>query len=373
MRRWLLAGFLCVILLALLIIGWLSYRFFYVPISTASQPTLYIVSPGETISQLAFNLHQKDKLPDPRFFLLMAKLHGHVHSIRSGEYLLPVDITPRRLLQKINKGDVLLHKITFVEGWTFNQVMRAINANPYLQHTLQNKDPQTIMQTLGLSPENPEGMFYPDTYLFALGTKDTKILHMSYQLMQKRLQHLWSQRAANVPYQQPYEALIVASMIEKESAQAKERPLIAGVILRRLKIGMRLQIDATVIYGMGQNYSGAITRKDLQTDTPYNTYTRAGLPPTPIAMPSYTAIKAALHPQGDKALYYVAKGDGSHIFTDNLQAHHNAVAAWLLPKTALSYALSRRCVSAALMLNYLKLLAGNSLSFTPFEKKGGYN
>ncbi len=355
-RRLLLAIFLCVIVFLLLITAWFSYRFFYVPINSTQKPILYVVSPGQPINQLAQGWHQAGQLPDPNFFILMAKLQRRLNKIKAGEYQLQPGATAWVLSKKLASGVVLLHKITFVEGWTFNQVMRALNTNPHLNHTLQEKDRATIMEILGSSQVNPEGMFYPDTYFFALGTKDTKILRMSYNLMQKKLQSAWQHRAASLPYQQPYDALIVASMIEKETALARERPLIAGVILQRLKIGMRLQIDATVIYGMGQNYQGTITRKDLAIDTPYNTYTRKGFPPSPIALPSISSIKAALHPQGDKALFYVARGDGSHIFTNDLQAHHQAIAAYLLPRKAVMYSISRRCVSPALMLNYWKLL-----------------
>lgn len=362
-RLWLIIIFSAV-LLTLLWLGWFSLRFFFTPIVASNQPLKILVSPGMTITQLAENLYGKGLLKDPHYFILLAKLRGQLTQLKAGEYLLAPDATPSQLLKKLVKGDILLHKITFVEGWTFQQIQNALAANPALTKTLQNQSPQDIMALLGHPGESPEGQFYPDTYLFSYGVKDSKILRMSFDLMQKKLNKAWQNRDPRIDafYRTPYQALIVASMIEKETALPKERPLIAGVIINRLQKGMRLQIDATVIYGLTNKHPGGLTHTDLMTDTPYNTYTRSGLPPTPIAVPGITSIEAALHPSITKALYYVAKGDGSHVFSNDLHAHHLAVQRYLLTrKLALTIPY---CVSSELMQHLWKQL-GSLLPKSP--------
>jgi UPF0755 protein len=285
----------------------------------------FIVKPGMSITKIAWQLHDMGILQKPDYFIKLAILKGSKGRIQAGEYSIDPDTTPGQLLQKMTKGQVVLHKITFVEGWTFQQIIQMLNANPALKHTLANSTPAEIMQRLGHPGENPEGLFYPSTYLFKLNTSDSVILKIAYQLMQKKLQDAWHMRATNLPYTNSYQALIVASMVERESKLVNEKPLIAGVILKRLQKKMLLQIDATVIYGLGKDYNGQLTRADMRENTPYNTYLHKGLPPTPIAMPSLTSINAALHPIINNSLYYVAKGDGSHVFTETLQAHDRAL------------------------------------------------
>lgn len=361
MRRF-FAGllFLC-LLCTLMVFAWFSLKFFAVPIAVPGQPISFIVNQGQPLTSIAAELGQKGILEDPNYFLFMAKVKGHLSRVKAGEYRIPPNTTPDQLLTMLVKGKVVLHKVTFVEGWTFHQVMKAIKASPILIHTLTDESPEAVMASIGHAGENPEGLFYPDTYLFAINTKDTKVLHMAYDLMQKKLQSAWKNRSAEVPYKDPYEALIVASMVEKETARKSERPNVAGVILKRLQEDMRLQIDATVIYGAGNNYARSLTKNDLLTDTPYNTYTRKGLPPTPICMASISSIQAALHPIITDAIYYVARGDGTHVFSKTLKAHHLAVEHYLIPHTILLTALPQRSISVELMLDYWPSLANNNI------------
>ncbi|MFT3742571.1 MAG: endolytic transglycosylase MltG [Gammaproteobacteria bacterium] len=345
--RFFIRSLIVILLVVAMIFAWFSYRFFYLPVTTT--PKLFIVKPDETIDQLSLRLSQQHLIPDRFYFLGMAKLYK-VSRLKSGEYQLDAHSTANQLLQKLQKGQILYRKITFVEGWTFKQMLTAIRHNPYLAHTLPDTLGDSIPQKMAF-----EGLFYPDTYLFSLGTKDTKILQMSRSLMQKKFRAAWLKRAPNLPYQAPYQALIIASMVEKETANFQERPIIAGIILKRLQLGMRLQIDATVIYGLGQDHPKNLTRVELLQDTPYNTYTRKGLPPTPIAMPSYSSIQAALHPQNTPYLYYVAKGDGTHRFSENLQAHHAATQKYLAAvESHKAVAIPKMCFSAALLQNSWK-------------------
>jgi UPF0755 protein len=334
------------------------------PISSEKSPITFIVPKGATVTEIATILDAQGINQNTYYLLLLAKAFGKLNQVKAGEYQIAANATPQALIAKLRKGQVLLHKITFPEGWTFAQMLTALASEPRLSQTLKDQTDDNIMVAIGHAGEHPEGMFYPDTYLFTRGTKDTQILRLAYDLMQKKLTQAWSARAQDVPYKTAYEALIVASLIEKEAAVANERPMVAGVILRRLKIGMRLQIDAAVLYGVLDKSHRALTRSDLATDTPYNTYTRNGLPPTPIAMPGIASINAALHPAAGTALYYVAKGDGSHIFSDNLQGHRTAVQAYrqqkrvaedanyLKPYPAQDTNTLSLCFSSQLLLHY---------------------
>jgi UPF0755 protein len=367
MRRLILLTPLFLFLLALFMLGWYSQRFFFVPLDIAEKSLIITVPPNISTRELAINLHEQRILQDPNTFILFAKWQGHLQKIKTGQYRLEAGLTPAGLLEKLLKGEVLMYKLTFIEGWTFNQMMAALHTNPYLTHNLKSLGPDTVMATIGHPGENPEGMFYPDTYFFAAGTKDTVILKMAYNRLQTKLNTAWQNRDPNTPYHEPYQALIVASMVEKEAGIDQDRAQIAGVIIRRLQKQMRLQIDATVIYGLGQGYKGLLKRDNLKMDTPYNTYTRSGLPPTPIAMPRGSSIEAALHPAEGNALYYVARGDGSHIFTQNLQAHHAAVAKYLLPMQAQAAQKKQQAVlgwlahfsiSRKLLVNYWLFVGG---------------
>lgn len=250
--------------------------------------------------------------------------------LHAGEYALPPGVTPRELLRRMAAGEVVQHRFTIVDGWTFRQLRLALANESGLQQTLPGIGDQAIARRLDIADGKPEGWFLPETYSFVKGESDFDVLKRSNEAMRRALDRLWPQRSSDVKFDTPYQALILASIVEKETAQPSERATIAGVFVRRLKFGMRLQTDPTVIYGMGENYAGNIRRSDLETDTPWNTYTRDGLPPTPIALPGTDAIEAALHPAPGDALYFVARGDGSHEFTPTLDAHNRAVQKYQL-------------------------------------------
>lgn len=339
-----------VLLLAAFII-WLSLAFFFKPINTTKNPIVFVIPKKATVAQIAAELETKSTIHSVYYFLLFAKWLGQLEHIKAGEYQVEPNATLWSSIKKLEKGQVLLHKITFPEGWTFQQFLTKLAAESSITHTLAGLSHQDVMTAIGHPHEYPEGLFYPDTYLFTLATKDTQILRLSYDLMQKKLQQAWLNRASNLPYQTVYDALIVASLIEKEVQVPSERSVIAGIILQRLKMRMRLQIDASVIYGVEDKNRFVLTKTDLMTDTPYNTYTRYGLPPTPIAMPGIASIHAALHPTFGTAIYYVAKGDGTHVFSDTLQAHRIAVQAYRQYKRDLIVTLPQ-CFSAQLMQHY---------------------
>jgi UPF0755 protein len=317
-----IAGIILTSLLLCLAIEW--YGFNYIPSKHTQIAEVYI-PPGSSIHTIANILHSQGVLERPRAFVFIARLENVAPSLKAGEYFIPTDITPSQLLRFLVAGKVHYREITFVEGWRFSQMLESLEKNPYLQHHLQGKTPQEIMTLLGEADKNPEGRFYPNTFKFARGTNDLVLLKKSHQLMLKQLAKAWEQRAPNLPYQSPGEAVIVASLIEKETAVAAERAVIAGVILRRLQNRMLLQIDPTVIYALGENYSGHLSREDLKVNSPYNTYLFKGLPPTPIAMPSLASVMAALHPLEGTVLYYVSKGDGTHVFSSTLAEHNEAV------------------------------------------------
>lgn len=311
----------CLILIGL---GFLWKNFTDTPLIVGKNEIIY-VPPGSSISSVAKTLETKGILKHPELFIILAKIEGKQKELKAGEYLVDSGITPKQLLTKFVQGKVIMRQFTIVEGWTLKQVFSSINANPYLAHTLTSLSPLDFSKKMGSTSDNYEGRFYPDTYLFAAGVPDVVILKKAFWAMEKSLEDLWKNRAADLPYDDSYSALIVASLIERETARGEERAKVAGVIVRRLKKNMLLQIDASVIYGLGDEYNGKLTRADLKKDTPFNTYMHAGLPPTPIAMPSLPSIYAALHPEPGDALYYVAKGDGTHEFTSTLEQHHEAV------------------------------------------------
>ncbi|MES2141987.1 MAG: endolytic transglycosylase MltG [Pseudomonadota bacterium] len=305
------------------------HRFLITPLSK-TQTIHYIFEPGSSLHHLVNDLTAQGYIHHPRFFFLLAYSKGATNKLKTGEYLFDAGTTPNQLLEQMLAGDVILHRFTIVEGWTFQQLMTALNTLPYVKHRMDQISPEQVLANLGLPPENPEGLFYPATYYFSLGAKDTDLLKWSYQLLEKKLSQAWSKRETGLPYKTRYDALIAASLVEKETAISKERPMIAGVIARRLQKGIPLQIDASIIYGLGSHYTGKLTIEDLRKDTPYNTYTRRGLPPTPIAMPSLSSIDAVLHSDHSQNLYFVAKGDGSHQFSSNLAEHNRAVQIYQL-------------------------------------------
>ena len=328
-------------LIGILIIGisftlaWLMMdfnRFTEQPLTLPPEGYVYTLKPGTSVAGLAHDLVQKGYLTEPLYLRLLARWKGLAHRIKAGEYRLLPGTTPLQLLQQLVAGKVTSYALTLVEGWNFDQMMQAVSQHEALQHTLEGLPDEEIMQRLGYPGEHPEGRFLPDTYHFPRGSTDLELLQRAYSAMQQLLEAEWPKRAQGLPLKSPYEALILASIVEKETGLAEERPQIAGVFVRRLKKGMLLQTDPTVIYGMGAAFDGNIRRRDLKRDTPYNTYLRKGLTPTPIAMPGADAIRAVLHPEPGKSLYFVAKGDGSHYFSDTLKQHNQAVRKYQLKK-----------------------------------------
>jgi UPF0755 protein len=321
------------ILLSSFALGWLimDYNaFLRTPVNIGAQDVTYVIEPGTSVKRLARDLQAQGIIEKPWVFIAMTRLRGVAGAIKAGEYAFRPGLTPPQLLEQIVKGEVIQYALTLVEGWSFRQVMAAVDADPHLEHTLSGLDDAAIMAALGYSDVHPEGRFYPDTYHFSRGMTDVAFLQRAYTAMAQRLAEEWAQRKEGLPLKTPDEALILASIIEKETGLVSERDHIAGVFVRRLKKGMYLQTDPTVIYGLGPAFDGNLRRRDLQADTPYNTYRRKGLPPTPIAMPGGDAIRAALHPAPGKALYFVARGDGSHQFSATLAEHNKAVIKYQL-------------------------------------------
>lgn len=256
---------------------------------------------------------------------MLARLTGQAHQIKAGDYEITENLTPLLLLDELVKGQKVTVAVQFIEGQTFAQLRQVLDKHPELKHETTGLPDTEVLKLVGAEENHPEGLFFPDTYHVGRAATDVAVLKLAYKTLKEHLKTAWEARTAQAPYSSPYQALIMASIVEKETGAAAERPLIAAVFLNRLRLNMRLQTDPTVIYGMGALYDGNIRKKDLQTDTPYNTYTRGGLPPTPIAMPSLGAIRAALNPAESNALYFVARGDGSHEFSENLAAHNRAV------------------------------------------------
>ena len=309
------------------------YRFTTTPLNTGSGGMSYEVAPGMTLKKIAHDLQQRGMLSHASYLVWLSYIQNKGRNVRVGEYTLKPGTTPPQLLNQFTIGKVTEYTLTLVEGWTFRQVMDAIGRHEKLSHTLTRMDERAIMAQLGLAGQHPEGRFYPDTYHFPKGTTDVAFLQRAYRAMDQRLQQQWQKRSAGLPLRTPDEALTLASIVEKETGLASERPQIAGVFVRRLQIGMPLQTDPTVIYGMGSAFDGNLRRRDLQTDTPYNTYMHTGLPPTPIAMPGADAIHAVLHPAPGDALYFVARGDGGHVFSATLEQHNRAVFKYQLGGT----------------------------------------
>lgn len=301
-----------------------SWRQFLITPLT-QHPIVFDIAPGSSIKTVSKKLHAMGVVQKPSYFVFLAFLDGVTKHIKAGEYQIDAGSTPQQFIMKLAKGKVVLHPFTIVEGWNLNQVLNGAKKNPYLRHNLNTTNIDLFAKKLSLGDKSLEGNLYPDTYLFAKGVNDTVIIKKAYALMQKKLTKAWKDRDKTLFYKTPYDALIIASLIEKETARANEREKIAGVIIRRIQKNMLLQIDASVIYGLGSNYKGKLTKSDLKVNTPYNTYMHKGLPPSPIAMPGYPSIVAALHPLSGSEIYYVAKGDGSHEFTNTLEEHRKAI------------------------------------------------
>ena len=323
-RRHLLIAGLTIFIAAALI----GYRTLFSEIrllSADSAPVKIEVVAGSSLSRVAMELSKAGYLSSPTLFKLWARLQGAENSIQTGEYELSAGITPAQLLDKIVRGDSVQYRITLVEGWTFQQALEALWSAENIRSSLNNSSPTEIAQRMNLDYENPEGLLYPDTYFYTKGTLDIELLLRANERLDTVLSQAWESRLGALPYANSYEALTMASIIEKESASNSERALIAGVFVARLDLGMRLQSDPTTIYGMGDRYAGNIRRADLLEQTPYNTYRIDGMPPTPIALSGKESIVAALNPSASDYLYFVARVDGSHQFSRTLEEHNAAV------------------------------------------------
>ena len=334
MKKLLLWLMLMIVFLLVASVWWLNkdmHKQLNNPLALSTESVLKINS-GQSLKFLAKDLVKKGWLPHPYYFIYEGRRQNIASALKAGEYTITEGTTPLRLLEILVEGKVKQYSITIPEGWAFRQIIEAIKANTQLVNTLSSFIPSTVMTELNISDYAIEGRCFPDTYLFPAGTSDLDFLRRCVQTLDNILAEEWQKREAGLPYQSAYEALIMASIIEKETARAEERKEIAGVFVRRLKLNMKLQTDPTVIYAMAENFDGNIRRKDLSIDSPYNTYRYKGLPPTPIASPGREAIYAALHPQVGTALYFVAKGDGSHQFSDTLSKHNKAVVKYQLKK-----------------------------------------
>lgn len=311
-----------------LVLSAYMYWYAHTPLILKQVPMEFNLKPGSNLSALSRQMVEAGVMQDAWRFRILVRALGKANKIKAGYYTLNQSVTPIQLLDKLTAGEVSLREIVFIEGWTFAQMRDALDAHPLVRHDTKDMSEQEVLQTLGVPLNHAEGWFFPAKYYIDAGSSDVSILRRAYDTMQQHIQTAWIGRDAGLPYATPTEALIMASIIEKETGAVAERPLIAAVFINRLRKGMRLQTDPTVIYGLGAQYDGNIRKRDLLADTPYNTYTRSGLPPTPIAMPGLAAILAALHPAKSDALYFVAKGDGSHYFSSNLDEHNRAVARY---------------------------------------------
>jgi UPF0755 protein len=310
--------------------GWHYRDFLATPLALGEEGLVIELPRGAGLRQLSDDLATRGVIDSPDLLVLHGRLSGLDTSLKAGEYRLEPGLTPPALLERLSSGRVMLHALTLVEGWTFAQALDAVRDKPELTATLDGLDVAAVMARLGLEGQHPEGRFFPDTYHFPRGTTDLEFLRRAYDTMTAELERAWAARAAGLPFDDPDEALVLASIVEKETSVAEERAEVAGVFVRRLHKGMRLQADPTVIYGLGDGFDGNLRRTDLRADTPYNTYTRHGLPPTPIALPGRGAIEAALNPADGKALYFVATGDGRHVFAETLAEHEANVRRYQL-------------------------------------------
>lgn len=310
--------------------GWMLW-FALSPIELATPSVDFSIRPGSTLRSATRQIVDAGVRVADWKFTLLARASGAGGRIKAGSYEVLEGVTPFLLLRKIMRGDYAQAEILFVEGWKFRQVRDAIRAHADLRHDSETLSDAEIMARLGAPDKAPEGMFFPDTYVFAKGSSDLAVLARAHRAMQEQLKSAWEQRSPDLPVADPYEALILASIVEKETGSANDRAEIAGVFSNRLRRGMKLQTDPTVIYGLGETFGGNLRKKHLETDTPFNTYTRLGLPPHPIAMPGLASIAAVMHPAKTDALYFVSRGDGTSEFSSTLADHNRAVAKYQMP------------------------------------------
>lgn len=316
--------FVLAVLASLMLAGGLAW-YGNQPLRIEPLPKTFNVMPGTHLRSLSVMLEREGVIGNAPVFWLLGRVLGKGAALKAGVYTLDKPLTPLALYGMIERGEVSQAVVQFIEGWNWREVRAALAAQPLLKHESAGMSDAELLQAIGAEESHPEGLLFPDTYSFAPHSSDLNVLRHAYRMQREKLMAAWETRAPGLPYRTPYDALIMASIVEKETGAASERPQIAGVFINRLRLGMRLQTDPTVIYGLGERFDGRLRRVDLQTDTPYNTYTRIGLPPTPIAMPSEAAIQAALNPATTDALYFVSRNDGTHVFSSNLDAHNRAV------------------------------------------------
>jgi UPF0755 protein len=329
MRSFIRKLVLLALLVAALALGWLYY-YANMPVALPRVPYDFTVHSGASLKSVARQLAADGVLPEAETFWILGRVLGKATSIQAGTYRIARPLTPFELLDKLARGDVVMIEMLFVEGTTLRQWLAQLARHPQVRQTLAGKSDAELRAIFGTRDQPLEGWFFPDTYRFTPGIADVEILKRAHGAMRKRLAEAWAARVPDLPIKTPYEALILASIVEKETGQAAERPTIASVFMNRLKVGMRLQTDPTVIYGMGESFDGNIRKRDLTTDTRWNTYTRDGLPPTPIAMPGLASLRAVAQPADTKYLYFVGRGDGTHEFSRSLEEHNRAVAKYQL-------------------------------------------
>ena len=327
MRKWFKRFAIVVGAAGFLAAAWVAlYPWRDLPIE--NPPLQFSINAGSSLRSATQRMVDARVLDHALPFELLTRFFGDPTTIKAGNYEIERKLTPLELMHKITRGDYTSLSVTFVEGWTFRQMRKLLDEHPALRHESQGLTDTEILQRLGIEQTAPEGWFFPNTYHFSKGVSDLNILRRSYQLMQKHLAAHWENRAPDLPLRSPYEALILASIVEKETGKMPERSIISAVFINRLKLGMRLQTDPTVIYGLGEQFDGNLRKQDLLSDGPYNTYTRLGMPPTPIAMPGLASLQAALHPAPTDALYFVSKGDGSSHFSRTYEEHDRAVTKY---------------------------------------------
>ncbi|UCH50206.1 MAG: endolytic transglycosylase MltG, partial [Betaproteobacteria bacterium] len=315
--------FLVVLSLLLMAAGgvWLA-RFATSPVTVPDDGLYFNIDRGLGVGQVARRLEGEGLVTDARAFVALVRILGKSGDIKAGSYQAEGNVTPLSLVDKLSRGEFAQGQVQFIEGWTFRQMRAALDAHPALTHDTKELTGEEILERLGIEETHPEGLFFPDTYHFSAGTSDLVILRQAYDKMQQVLAQAWETRDSNLPVRTKYQGLILASIVEKETGDPTEREMVAAVFVNRLRKGMRLQTDPTVIYGLGESFDGNLRKRDLLADQPYNTYTRYGLPPTPIALPGEAAIYATLRPAETRALYFVSRGDGTHVFSNSLKEHN---------------------------------------------------
>lgn len=324
MRRALLL-FVGLVVLAALGCAALAWHWYHAPLPLPRTPFDFEVRSGATLSAVARRLHEEGLLPHPLALVGLARIRHADRAIKAGSYEVEAGVTLPQLLARLTEGDVTQSSITVVEGTTFAELKRALREDPKIGRSLSDLPDAELLARLHIDAPSPEGQFFPDTYFFAAGSPDAALLARAHRALERRLDAAWASRAADLPLHTPYEALILASLIEKETGRASDRPLVASVFVNRLRRNMKLQTDPSVIYGLGERFDGNLRRRDLAADNPHNTYTREGLPPTPIALPSQASLDAAVHPASTDYLYFVSRGDGTSVFSATLAEHNRAV------------------------------------------------